>query len=60
LNVLKERAEDFIGSEIIIGEDSVGWVPYSEYEIINYWDFIIKIGKDDLIYNYNEIFKTIQ
>jgi hypothetical protein len=45
LNELKERAEDFIGSEIIIGEDRVGWVPYSEYEIINYWDFIIKIGK---------------
>ena len=56
MNELKERAEDFIGSEIIIGEDRVGWVPYSEYEIINYWDFIIKIGKDDLIYNYNDIF----
>jgi hypothetical protein len=35
---LKERAEGFIGREIIIGEDRI-----TNYE--PYWDFIIKIDK---------------
>jgi len=41
---LKERAEDFIGSKIIIGEESLGAPAVPDPET-DYWDFIIKIDK---------------
>ena len=41
---LKERAENFIGREIIIGEELLGAPPVPIPEL-DYWDFIIKIGK---------------
>jgi hypothetical protein len=40
---LKKRAEDFIGREIIIGEESLGAPDVPDLET-DYWDFIIKIG----------------
>jgi len=41
---LKERAENFIGREIILGEEALGAPPEPHPEL-DYWDFIIKIGK---------------
>ena len=41
---LKERAQDFIGREIILGEEAVGSPDVMNPES-DYWDFIIKIGK---------------
>ena len=41
---LKERVQDFIGREIILGEESVGAPDVKDPET-DYWDFIIKIGK---------------
>lgn len=41
---LKERAQDFIGREIILGEEAVGSPDVMDPES-DYWDFIIKIGK---------------
>jgi hypothetical protein len=57
---LKKRSEDFIGREIILDEEPFAFERFPPDPEVDYWDFIIKIGKDDLIYNYNEIFKTIQ
>jgi hypothetical protein len=57
---LKKRSEDFIGREIILDEEPFTFERFPPDPEVDYWDFIIKIGKDDLIYNYNEIFKTIQ
>ena len=41
---LKERAEGFIGREIILGEESVGSPDVKDPET-DYWDFIIKFVK---------------
>lgn len=41
---LKKRAQDFIGREIILGEEAVGSPDVMDPES-DYWDFIIKIGK---------------
>ena len=46
---LKERSQDFIGREIILGEESIysNWVDLGAPDVpeTDYWDFIIKIGE---------------
>jgi hypothetical protein len=43
---LKKRSEDFIGREIILDEEPFAFERFPPDPEVDYWDFIIKIGKE--------------